>query len=1196
MSFALFTALSLHAPTHVLASGPTISNISPADGAVVTGPFRISALVEDPNNIATATVSVAGVAYRTTLTYHIDWVCCSGCYDGAMPVTNYARADIFADIPDLPPGTYTVTVRAQDSLGNVSTRQWSVVRTAPITFSDLRPAPSSISSSVSEVSARISGANLDPASVVMMIDGAIVPHTWIPDAQPGSGVAVHTGILPPGTKTARLSATDIHGSPPASHSWSFVVDNTSPVVTSMSPPEGSTSTADHLSISATLSDPSGIDAASLRLFLNDNRLLPVTITHGATGATISWNGIVASGAMSARVEGADRAGNTVTRSWPFTFQLRSTISNISPAEGAVVTGPFRVSASVHDLPQIAAATVSVAGVDYPTTLTYHVDWVWGYDYDTPVTDLTRADIFADIPDLPPGIYTVIVRAQDSLGNVSTRQWSVVRSAHITFSDLRPLPSSRTTHGAEVSARISGPNLDPASIVMMIDGAIVPHTWIPDAVPGSGVAVSTRALPLPPGTRTVNVSAGDALDSLPAPRTWSFSVETPWRFRWISPASGSATTQTSIPVSGNVELLQAVNPDLVRIEYREANVGRPAGPWVLLPAQYNASTRWISGVFNALQTETRYEIRFTATGPGCPASAVINIFIDSAEPKMQAGNFDCNACHWAFHTPNPGQQSNCSTCHGWGCSGSGCHSDHEPVFLANCLSCHTTAVTLAPNLQKGGPIVTRAHIHTPLRESERHATTSSSQCGLCHDRAITTEHRGLTTRAGQPFTCLTCHAGPSGSVPAFAILPEGSSGVSGQSLSGDSGEVSAQQVSAMSVTEPFACETCHVGAGHDALHDGGLAPFPASCGACHVSNLIPEHNGDCALCHAPNVDITISTAVANNDVRCNTCHPGLHVRTWGAPDYYAPDTRAGPGGRGDYLRWVGDNPTSPGVHGGYKATTAKCGVCHSVHRARGDGIFLLNTQDATCTGCHRAGASTVTNVVITWEAGGPHGSGDNAACTSIGCHLNNPHGVGGSQYQVISQKLLNPATDALLTTALASPNLSGITTTALSGTVWPDSTESLVRTGYNCNLCHTSTMLAVVGSWTVDGETRWWAENRHQNIGDHTPVSKTGHPTVGSTTATSRAGLPIAWAPVTDCESCHDQTDSSTRTGYTFPHSQTPRGTSVTGTSRAWLWMSWAGSAGATRQPVASEEQKAFDGNCLKCHRSAEATAGVGITY
>ncbi|MBS3973835.1 MAG: hypothetical protein KGZ89_03090, partial [Actinobacteria bacterium] len=618
---------------------------------------------------------------------------------------------------------------------------------------------------------------------------------------------------------------------------------------------------------------------------------------------------------------------------------------------------------------------------------------------------------------------------------------------------------------------------------------------------------------------------------------------------------------------------------------------------------------------------RVNLRYTQLG--CLIAAFLGAWLCLSIPEATAstttpsiGVEECWSCHGQTLHQDRISQTTCSICHGnfsnyVACEASGCHGVHSAAWLGavfgpafhssafyrDCLSCHYRAVPRPSRWIPHDPPAFDVHVvadpappHSVALEDARHQTTSSPQCGLCHDLAITAEHEGLTTRAGQPFTCLTCHAGPSGSVPAFAILPAGSSGVSGQSLSGDSGELSAQQVSAMNVTEPFACETCHVGAGHDVLHDGGLAPFPASCSACHVSNLIPEHNGDCALCHAPNVDITISTAVANNDVRCNSCHPGLHVRTWGAPDYYAPDTRGGPGGRGDYLRWIGDNPTSPGVHGGYKATTAKCGVCHSVHRARGDGIFLLNTQDATCTGCHRAGASTVTNVVITWEAGGPHGSGDNAACTSIGCHLNNPHGVGGSQYQVISQKLLNPATDALLTTALASPNLSGITTTALSGTVWPDSTESIVRTGYNCNLCHTSTMLAVVGSWTVDGETRWWAENRHQNIGDHTPVSKTGHPTVGSTTATSRAGLPIAWAPVTDCESCHDQTDSSTRTGYTFPHSQTPRGTSATGPSRAWLWMSWAGSVGATRQPVASEEQKAFDGNCLKCHRSAEATA------
>jgi len=1023
----LFATLSLYAPACALASGPVISNTSPADGAVITGPFRVGALIEDPNNIATATVSVAGVKYRTTLTYHVDWVCCGGwCYE-VWPVTNYTRADIFADIPDLPPGTHTVIVRAQDSLGNVSTRQWSITRASHISFSDLRPAPSSIASSVSEVSARISGTHLDPASIVMMVDGAIVPHTWVPDAQAGSGVAVHSGILPPGTRSVRLSATDIHGNLPTPHSWSFIIDKSPPSIHSVIPAPG-TVLVDSLpvNLSVELRDAVRLDTASMRLFLNGNRL-PAAITAWwpHTGATITWSGPIDPGTHTARLEAADSAGNTLVHSWSFTMPPRAgpTFTVLHPGDGHIFwwTGPVWVQATAHDPTGMApTATVSVNGVIYPVTVGHPEIWYHppgAYDGQFIGHDYTALDIFAQLPDLPVGTRSITLTVADSAGNTS----SVSRS---------------------VTERPS--------------------------------------------------------------------------FRWLNPLAGSVTTQTPIPVRVNIADPRGIDPASVRIDYRTANLGRPAGEWVSIPSQYDAFAGWISGVFNAPETENRYEIRFTAAGtPDNVASVVTNVFVDSVKPKMQlrGGNPECSACHGVIHATG-----NCAPCHGWGCGGAGCHSDHGSDFYENCLRCHgaTGFWAQAPGW-KGSDITASPHRHTPILESERHATTSSPQCGLCHARGITTEHEGLVTRAGQPFTCITCHAGPSGAVPAFAILPRsGSSGVSGQSLSSPStlGQVSGQQVSAMSVTQPFACETCHVGAGHDALHDGGLAPFPPSCGACHVSNLIPEHNNDCALCHAANVDITISTAVANRDVRCNSCHPGLHVRTWGAPDYYAPDTRAGPGGRGDYLRWVGDNPTYPGVHGGYKATTAKCGVCHSVHRARGDGIFLLNTSDATCTGCHRAGATTVTNVVITWETGGPHGSGDNAACTSIGCHLNNPHGVGGSQYQIISQKLLNPATDALFTTALASPATSGITAIALSGTVWPDSTESLVRTGYNCNLCHTSSMLAVVGSWTVDGETRWWAEDRHRNIGDHAPVSKTGHPGVGSTAATSRAGLPIAWG------SCH----------------------------------------------------------------------------
>src|SRR5450759_2977093 len=74
--------------------------------------------------------------------------------------------------------------------------------------------------------------------------------------------------------------------------------------------------------------------------------------------------------------------------------------------------------------------------------------------------------------------------------------------------------------------------------------------------------------------------------------------------------------------------------------------------------------------------------------------------------------------------------------------------------------------------------------------------------------------------------------------------------------------------------------------------------------------------------------------------------------------------------------VGSNTVSPGVHANYSATTAKCGICHSVHRANGAGSKLLPVADATCAGCH-AGGTAITAKMITvgvvnmnWRAGDP----------------------------------------------------------------------------------------------------------------------------------------------------------------------------------------------------------------------------------
>ena len=41
-------------------------------------------------------------------------------------------------------------------------------------------------------------------------------------------------------------------------------------------------------------------------------------------------------------------------------------------------------------------------------------------------------------------------------------------------------------------------------------------------------------------------------------------------------------------------------------------------------------------------------------------------------------------------------------------------------------------------------------------------------------------------------------------------------------------------------------------------------------------------------------------------------------------------------------------------------------------------------------------------------------------------------------------------------------------------------------------------------------------------------------------------------------------------------------------------MGYAGKTGEALLPVTGTAQKAYDGNCLKCHRDAAGTAGIGI--
>jgi predicted CXXCH cytochrome family protein len=181
-----------------------------------------------------------------------------------------------------------------------------------------------------------------------------------------------------------------------------------------------------------------------------------------------------------------------------------------------------------------------------------------------------------------------------------------------------------------------------------------------------------------------------------------------------------------------------------------------------------------------------------------------------------------------------------------------------------------------------------------------------------------------------------------------------------------------------------------------------------------------------------------------------------------------------------LSALGANPTLPGPHANYLANTAKCGICHSVHRANGAGVKLLPTADATCAGCH-TGSTAVTAKIITWAnvnldwvptytagvldesplaggGGGPHNDPvwdtvlpeliaanggapvfaypapsyalepfSRYGCFTRRCHATNPHGANASQYTIFAQKLLfndSPAQDDVTYPELVAVNGNG----------------------------------------------------------------------------------------------------------------------------------------------------------------------------
>ncbi len=284
----------------------------------------------------------------------------------------------------------------------------------------------------------------------------------------------------------------------------------------------------------------------------------------------------------------------------------------------------------------------------------------------------------------------------------------------------------------------------------------------------------------------------------------------------------------------------------------------------------------------------------------------------------------------------------------------------------------------------------------------------------------------------------------------------------------------------------------------------------------------------------------------------------------------------------YLSWDGAlnfmtangvvDPGSP--HGGYVATTTKCAVCHSAHRAATDATvagvgsyWKLTPGSLACTACHTPSGSNPTAKLVEWPStysdGGPHSRQN---CMGS-CH-SGVHGGNASEYGAMNAFLLNPANDAAIAAAFAAGNESGITTLTAGGSAneydparyalinedtfraydagrvnvgyntylnQDRSTMRAMATGYTCGAsgCHSSSQFAV--------NKNGYAEERASNPGASTSLDTlfTGHLTntvngcAPCHSVSIIAGAPTS-APDSKCATCHDMVGAATNT-TAFPH-------------------------------------------------------------
>ncbi|MGB9596128.1 MAG: Ig-like domain-containing protein, partial [Candidatus Poribacteria bacterium] len=394
---------------------------------------------------------------------------------------------------------YVVGIRVADKAGNVASASsnFKLETTKPV-ISGMLPTGTVNSIDVA-VSANYSdtGAGIDIKSALMKVDGVVVPAN-----ASASGIAYRAQKLTRGDHTVYVEVADRFGNV-FSQSWTFKVEETPPVISSVEPKDGEKINTATPVLKATYSDAgTGIDVNSVVMTLN-GKIVPATVSASQASYQV-LEALEKNVTYKVTVQVADMAGNIQSASSSFSLETTPpTISATAP------TGTVSDTDAAKGVAISATLADDGSGVN-PESVKM---WVDGSPVMVTATDKSANYIAKG---LGYGEHSVRLVVADMLGNVADKTWkfSVGDTTKPTVSVLSP--KENQTVGVKPIIRISyadeGSGVDLTSISVKIDDKPVSAGAMAPAKPGDAKVVSagesSYEVKLAFGWHTLSVSVKD----------------------------------------------------------------------------------------------------------------------------------------------------------------------------------------------------------------------------------------------------------------------------------------------------------------------------------------------------------------------------------------------------------------------------------------------------------------------------------------------------------------------------------------------------------------------------------------------------------------------------------------------------------------------------------------------------------------